>query len=186
MQDPVSYCDKCGNEYAQHQRDTVPLWCPPLQCTHCLKTRRVGPTPIAVLLQPVIGPSDTTGLLVAWSDERNNQEYKGLTLPQSHIRLRESAEDTIVRTTKDSIGITLNPDSLKIFETINDFQKQELYLFYENKQRIHQRELSVFKKNTEIRDVQVIQTTYGTKFVCPSYEKVADRFINNMWRHFRS
>ena len=175
----VLCCDHCGHPYSERRFGTAESgWCLPIQCPRCFITRRIGPAPIAVLLQPVIAPNDMTKLLVLWSDDSQ------LTLPSAHIRRIESGESAIVRETEDAIGIALNPKTLRMFACASDPQKGELYLFYENTQRIHQRALAHFKPNAEVTAIQIIETTYGMEFVRPSYQETADKFTDNLWRHF--
>lgn len=178
-QDRPRCCDHCGKIYTKKAKDAFLKEGGSITCTRCSATREFSITTKAVLLQPVIiEKNGWTGILTVSPDDTV------WTLPNGCIRINESAEDTLIRATKESFGITLSPYSLRHFFACGNPKAQEYLSFYCHTTRLYEKGLSVKNAGFGFKTFLIIQTTDGIAFESPIYRDVAEKFLVEIWgRH---
>lgn len=173
-------CDQCGKVYTKKAREMFAQGAGFITCTKkgCNVPREFSTTSTAVLLQPGIEEAHGgTGLVIVSLDHNSNK----WTLPGGCIRVNESAEDTLGRIAKETLGITLNPRNLHDFCAKSNPKEQEHLSFYINTTRILSKQLLTRILPNTSKKIRVIQTTDGILFDSPIYCDAAEKFLLELW-----
>ncbi|AGZ40507.1 NUDIX domain-containing protein [Actinoplanes friuliensis] len=105
MPDRYAHCTFCGARFVPGQP-----W--PRRCGACGETSYLNPTPVAVVLQPV-----GDGLLVVRRGIAPARDR--LALPGGFIEVGETWEQAAVRELSEEVGLTADPDSVRLYDTIS-------------------------------------------------------------------
>lgn len=173
-------CDSCGKVYPKKVKEAFAEGAGSITCTggSCRVIREFLTRTTAVLLQPgIVETHGETGLVIVSSGHNSNK----WTLPGGCIRVNESAEDTLERIAKETLGITLNPRNLHDFCAKSNPKRQEHLSFYINTTRIHSKRFFAHRQSNTSRMIQIIQTTDEILFDSSLYHDVAEKFLLELW-----
>lgn len=173
-------CDQCGKVYTKKIQEEFASGVGFITCTgrSCRAVREFPSSPIAVLLQPGIEETHgNTGLVIVASDRDSNRWI----LPSGCICVNESAEETLGRIAKETLGITLNPQNLHDFCTKSNPKEQEHLSFYINTTRVHLSQLLTRMFLNTPKKIRIIQTTEGIFFESPLHSYAAEKFLLEIW-----
>jgi 8-oxo-dGTP pyrophosphatase MutT (NUDIX family) len=105
MSDRHAHCTFCGARFTPGQP-----W--PRRCMACGETSYLNPKPVAVAVQP-IGP----GLLVVRRGIAPARDR--LALPGGYVDVGETWQQAAVRELAEETGVTADPDSVRLFDTLS-------------------------------------------------------------------
>jgi ADP-ribose pyrophosphatase YjhB (NUDIX family) len=105
-----SHCSYCGTAYAPHSP-----W--PRTCANCGETTWLNPTPVALVVMPIIGTDGRTGLLTV---RRGIEPQLGeIGLPGGFIEEGETWQEAAVRELWEETGLRADVDEVQLTDTLS-------------------------------------------------------------------
>ncbi len=139
------FCKFCGSKHSDTSY--------PKTCQSCDNITWINPTPVAVMIQPVVDDTGKVGVLVG---KRLNEPFSGgWNLIGGYIDTSDA--DVIhaaVRELEEETGIIASRSLIKLFWSFSD--GIHLLVFCENTQNLDISSLSHFKPNDECSEVRVV------------------------------
>lgn len=139
------FCKVCG---VKHQDSSYPKTC--LSCEHITW---INPTPVAVMIQPVIDAFGKVGVLIG---KRLNEPFvEGWNLIGGYIDTSDAnVIHAAVRELEEETGIIASRTSIRLFWSFSD--GIHLLIFCENLQHLPISDLRHFKPNDECSELKVV------------------------------
>lgn len=137
------FCSYCGEWFAKDS------W--PRTCSNCGKTTWRNPSPVVVMLVPLLG---VRGVLAV---RRSIEPDKGkLALPSGYIDLGETWQEAAVRELKEETNVTVDPASLRLFDVASSKSKAHLLVFIQTPTVLWGKVQGQFDVNEEVSEVAAV------------------------------
>jgi len=138
------FCKYCGSK---HEDSTYPK-----TCQSCENITWINPTPVAVIIQPVLDSSNKVGVLVG---KRLNEPFVGgWNLIGGYIDTSDkNVIDAAVRELEEETGIITSQSSVNLFWSFSD--GRHLLIFCENTSLLPISSLGYFRPNDECSEIRV-------------------------------
>jgi 8-oxo-dGTP diphosphatase len=105
-----SHCSYCGTAYAP-----ASVW--PRACASCGETTWLNPTPVALVMMPIIGTDGRTGLLTV---RRGIEPQRGrISLPGGFIEEGESWQQAAVRELREETGLRADVSEVELADVLS-------------------------------------------------------------------
>ncbi len=168
-----SHCGFCGHVY----HDPI-SW--PRSCLNCAQESYRNPTPVIVVLQPVIGWYDWGGIQYGLLIQKRgiNPEKGKWALTGGYIEHQETWEDAAVRETKEELGLETKANLYKLWSVESSTSKDNLLIFVHNEMYVKDFQKMKFEPNNEVSEIGVMWEPMELAF--PAHTKNANEFLNRL------
>lgn len=166
---PFTHCSFCGDRFPDGD-----IW--PKTCTGCTKTTWRNPTPVAVLLQPVIFPDGNIRLV---GIRRQNTVRSGMISPSGgFVTLGETWQEAAARESKEEANVDTDSKNIAVFDIVS--AADGVILIFGIAPYIDHSQLPEFIPNFEASERIMIDE--DTLLAFPIHQRVCARFFTMIKR----